>query len=72
MDRNVGSLDRSARIAVGAVLVAVGALALVAVVPAGSVPGAIALVAGVVALSTGALRSCPVYRLLGVDSCGRR
>ena len=59
MQVNEGTLDRALRIALGVVLVAaafVGAL------------GPWAWV-GVVPLVTGFLGMCPLYRLLGIDTC---
>jgi Protein of unknown function (DUF2892) len=62
MIENVGTLDRTARIVIGLALIAVAL---------GFVPdyqtnwGWI----GVVPLSTGLLGSCPVYSLLGINTC---
>jgi hypothetical protein len=57
--RNVGGLDRLARLAIGAALIL---LAL-----AGSIgPWGFA---GVVPLATGLLRTCPAYNLLGFNTC---
>jgi hypothetical protein len=56
---NVGTIDRALRIIIGLVLIA-----LVFVGP--KTPwGWI----GVVPLVTGLLRTCPLYRLLGISSC---
>lgn len=59
---NVGSLDRIARIALGLVL-----LALVFVGPKTSW-GWI----GLVPLATGLLRTCPLYTLVGLNTCPRK
>ncbi|MGG2399281.1 DUF2892 domain-containing protein [Pseudomonas sp. SH1-B] len=59
MKTNVGTLDRSLRIAAGLMLIAL------------SLAGAIGLWGwiGVVPLATGVLRFCPVYPLLGINTC---
>lgn len=59
MKANVGTLDRSLRIAVGLMLIAL------------SLTGIVGLWAwiGVVPLATGVLRFCPVYPLLGINTC---
>lgn len=59
---NVGGLDRVARIAVGLLL-----LSLVFVGPQ-TLWGLI----GLVPLLTGAFRFCPVYPLLGINTCSIR
>ncbi|MDM8348713.1 DUF2892 domain-containing protein [Pseudomonas sp. sp1636] len=61
MKTNVGTLDRSLRIAAGLILLGL------------SLSGAIGLWGwiGVVPLATGLLRTCPAYALLGINSCKR-
>jgi hypothetical protein len=56
---NVGSIDRILRIVAGIVLIA---LTLMGVI---GVWGWI----GIVPLATGLLRTCPVYSLLGLNTC---
>lgn len=56
---NVGGLDRILRVAVGALLVVLAALGVI------GVWGWI----GVVPLATGLLRTCPLYSLIGVNTC---
>ena len=60
MKCNVGGVDRVLRIVVGLVLIALAATGTV------GVWGWI----GVVPLATGLFRFCPLYPLLGVNSCG--
>ncbi|WP_255190894.1 YgaP family membrane protein [Natronobeatus ordinarius] len=72
MNTNVGGLDRTARLVVGILLAVVGIAALVEVLEFGAVVGAIALVVGLVLVATGAFQSCPMYQLLGVDTCKRK
>ena len=58
---NVGSLDRLVRVVLGVILIA-----LVFVGP--QTPwGWI----GLVPLATGLLRTCPLYSLVGINTCGR-
>ena len=59
MTANVGKIDRIIRILVG--------LALIAWVVTG---GPVWAWIGLVPLATGLFKFCPVYRLLGIDSCG--
>lgn len=59
MKANVGTIDRSLRIAVGLILIGL------------SLSGVIGLWGwiGVVPLATGVLRFCPAYPLLGISTC---
>jgi hypothetical protein len=59
MTRNVGGLDKWLRIGAGVVLLALGLLG-----PLGWW-GAI----GIVPLATGLLGNCPVYSILGLNTC---
>lgn len=65
--KNMGKLDRSLRIIVALVLAALAAT--------GIVEGPLAIAAWIVAglfLATSAVGFCPAYRLIGVNTCGRR
>lgn len=59
MKTNVGTIDRSLRIAVGLILIGL------------SLSGTIGLWGwiGVVPLATGLLGTCPAYTLLGLSTC---
>ncbi|WLH15079.1 DUF2892 domain-containing protein [Pseudomonas hefeiensis] len=61
MKANIGTIDRSLRIAAGLVLIAL------------SLSGVIGLWGwiGLVPLATGIFRFCPVYTLLGIRTCNR-
>lgn len=61
MKQNVGNVDMWARIVVGIIL-----LAFAAVDPTGNWWGWI----GLIPLITGLVRFCPVYKVLGTDTCG--
>ena len=71
MDRNVGGLDRTARLVVGPLTLLAGLGALVDVLPASSLIGALLIVVGAILLVTGATQRCPLNSLLGVDTCPR-
>jgi len=62
MSRNVGTIDRLMRVAIGAVLVA---LALAGVV------GGWGYV-GIIPLLTGAVGACPAYTLFGFSTCAKK
>jgi hypothetical protein len=68
MTANVGNLDRIARIVLGAALTALPFLTEFTLwdIPAArfGVP-----IVGAVLVLTGALRVCPLYRLLGMNTC---
>ena len=61
---NVGGIERSIRVVVGLILVAIGSLAELPV--AGM---AIALIAGAIALVTGVIGFCPLWAMLGLNTC---
>lgn len=71
MEPNVGSLDRIVRFGIGLVLVLVGIAAVADVLAVEPVVGLVALAAGAILVGTGAARTCPAYRILGVDTCER-
>ncbi|TNE39263.1 MAG: DUF2892 domain-containing protein [Sphingomonadales bacterium] len=62
MNRNVGGIDRILRIVIGVVLIA-----LVFVGPK-TAWGWL----GLIPLATGLLRTCPLYSLIGLNSCPRK
>lgn len=71
MNRNVGSTDKALRTAAGAV---VGATSLGILAQMISLPTVLSPVFGVIALvmfTTATMGTCPIYSMLGVDSCSR-
>ena len=62
MQTNIGTTDRAIRAVIGVILILLPLLA--------GLPWWVALF-GVVALGTAALRSCPLYTLLGIRTCRR-
>lgn len=59
MEKNVGGIDRILRIVVGAALIAWVLLA----------SGPVWAWIGIVPLLTGLFNFCPVYRLIGINTC---
>jgi hypothetical protein len=64
MSCNVGTIERSIRILLGVLLLGIGAFAELSPVGTG-----VALVVGTIALVTGALSFCPLWALLGLNTC---
>jgi hypothetical protein len=63
---NEGSVDRVARVILGTALMLIG------FVVVGGTGGTVLGVIGLVPLLTGLSGWCPLYSLLGVDTCSRR
>lgn len=68
MDRNVGGLDRSARIVVGSLLAAAGLIVALGYWQLGTAVGVGALLVGAILLVTGATRKCPINAAAGIDT----
>lgn len=64
MPCNVGTVERSIRVLLGVLLLGIGAFAELSPVATG-----IALVVGTIALVTGTVRFCPLWALLGFNTC---
>jgi hypothetical protein len=64
---NVGGIERPIRIAVGILLIGIGALAGLSAVGTG-----IALALGVIMLFTGAIGFCPLSALFGINTCAAK
>lgn len=63
MDRNVCALDRTARVALAALLLVVGYRT------RRRWPGTLAFIAGSDLLATAVVGRCPLNALLGIDTC---
>ncbi len=63
---NVGNIDRVIRAIIGIALV------LAFFMGSGGVAGWIMLVLGIIALGTAAMSSCPLYSILGINTCQRK
>lgn len=66
MHENVGTLDRTARLVAGPLLMGLGATKLGG--RHGRTRGLLALVAGALVLESAVTRVCPINRLLGIDT----
>lgn len=64
MTCNVGGIERPIRIVVGILLLGIGAFA--GLPPVGT---GVALVVGTIALVTGVIGLCPLWMLLGINTC---
>ncbi|WP_136592481.1 YgaP family membrane protein [Salinigranum halophilum] len=69
MNKNVGGIDRKARLVVGPLLLLVGIAAFLGAVPLGTLGSAVSVVVGAVLTVTGATQRCPLHVLLGVNTC---
>ncbi|MFB6144750.1 MAG: DUF2892 domain-containing protein [Candidatus Nanohaloarchaea archaeon] len=77
MEKNVGDTDRKIRMALGTVLVALGAAGYAGLIPVANIaPQALTSVAvaavGAILFATGYFRRCVLYRAFGVDTSGER
>lgn len=68
MERNVGGMDRTARIVIGMLAVGGGIAALAGYLAVGAVIGAVALVVGAILLVTGTTQRCPINEAAGLDT----
>jgi hypothetical protein len=71
MAKNVGSVDQAVRTAAGAVA---GTLSIATLIGAVTLPTLLSPVLGIVAivmLATAVVGTCPMYSLLGIDTCPR-
>lgn len=68
MTKNIGNSDRILRIVLGLVLLALPFISGLALFNSG-IATAVAMIAGIVMLVTSAIRFCPLYRILGIQTC---
>lgn len=71
MNRNVGSTDQVLRTAAGAVAGTASIAILAEIISLSTVLSPVLGVIALVMLTTAAVGTCPVYSVLGVDSCSR-
>ncbi|WP_424018839.1 YgaP family membrane protein [Halorientalis pallida] len=69
MDRNVGSVDRTVRIALGVLVAIAGGAAVMGYWTAGVAVGALIVAIGAVLVVTGTTQRCPIYAGAGIDTC---
>lgn len=68
MDKNVGSLDRLARLVLGGLLILAGLAGYLGTLELGLTIAGLALVIGAVLLATGATQRCPLWAVLRVNT----
>lgn len=68
MKCNVGGVDRTARIAIGALAVLAGIIAFAGYLALGALVAGVALVVGVLLLVTGTTQKCPINEAVGIDT----
>ena len=68
MTKNIGTIERVLRIILGLVLLADPFVSGLALFNSGTAT-AIAVIAGIIMLATSTMRSCPMYRVLGIQTC---
>ena len=71
MDKNVGGLDRTARLVIGALLVVAFAASYVGYFELGLTVGLAALLVGAILLVTGTAQRCPINQAAGIDTYER-
>ncbi len=69
MENNIGATDRTVRLALGGVLAAFGVAVFAGALDFGPIAGGAAVAVGAILFVTGATSMCPIYRVLGVDTC---
>ena len=68
MDINVGNTDRALRFALGLLLIILPFVTEFALWQSG-VALAISVIIGIVLVGTAAMKFCPLYRVLGINTC---
>jgi len=68
MTSNVGTIDRGLRLVLGLVLLAAPFVSGMALFNS-STATIISVIAGLVMVGTSAMKFCPMYRILGVQTC---
>ncbi len=69
MQQNVGSTDGTARMVVGAVAGLLSLATLAGAVPVPAIASPVLGVVSLVLIGTSLMGTCPLYSLLGVDTC---
>ncbi len=71
MEQNVGELDRTARIALGAIAGGASLAILGGIISTSSLAAAVLGIVSVVLFVTATTRTCGAYSLIGVNTCER-
>lgn len=69
MRDNIGASDRALRLAAGGLLAITGLAVFGGLLNLGALTGGLALMFGAVLVGTGLTRLCPLYKIIGVDTC---
>jgi hypothetical protein len=69
MDKNVGTMDKRARTALGAVLGTASLATMAGALPLPAIASPVLGVLSIVMLATAATGICGLYSLLGIDTC---
>ncbi|WP_380680344.1 YgaP family membrane protein [Salinigranum sp. GCM10025319] len=69
MNKNVGGMDRKARLVVGPLLLVVGIAAILQLFSLGTLGTIAVLAVGAILTVTGATQRCPLNTLLGINTC---
>lgn len=72
MKKNVGGLDRTGRIVIGAILALAGIVVLAGYWDIGALIGGVALLVGAILLVTGTTQKCPINQVAGIDTTERQ
>ncbi|MDX1747838.1 MAG: DUF2892 domain-containing protein [Halobacteriales archaeon] len=68
MEKNVGGLDRTARLVIGGLLLVGAVVAFAGYTTWGVTVAAAALVVGAILLVTGATQKCPIHQAVGINT----
>ena len=70
MEKNVGGVDRTARLVIGAVLAVAGIAAATGTIEIASaaIVGGVAILIGAILLVTGTTRKCPINQAAGINT----
>jgi hypothetical protein len=69
MERNVGSIDRTTRVLLGAVAGLLSLSILMSAVPLPVIASPVLGVVSLIMIGTSLTGSCPLYTVLGLDTC---
>jgi hypothetical protein len=69
MERNVGSIDRTTRVLLGAVAGLLSLSILMSAVPLPVIASPVLGVVSLIMIGTSLTGSCPLYTVLGIDTC---
>lgn len=71
MDKNVGGIDRTGRIIIGALAAIAGIAAVTGYWGIGATAGGVAILVGIILLVTGTTQKCPINEAAGIDTTER-